>query len=134
MVKCLLREKTMRCYNHAGATAVGICKSCQKAVCITCVIDTGRGIACSEECETEVEELNQIVDRSKQIYGIGTTKQVLPTHVIMFAIFGILFLVFGMINVFYAENPDYFSAVMGAGFLFLALFSWLRNRKARINC
>jgi hypothetical protein len=54
----------MNCYQHNDNPAIGICKSCQKAVCTVCAIDTGRGIACSESCAEEVKALGELVERN----------------------------------------------------------------------
>jgi len=62
----------MNCFKHNDNSANGICKACNKAVCTECIIDTGNGIACSEECEKEVLDINKILDQSKQIYSIGS--------------------------------------------------------------
>jgi hypothetical protein len=55
----------MECYTHAGAVAVGACKSCGKGLCRACAVDVGNGLACPGACEQEVRALNQIVQRNK---------------------------------------------------------------------
>ena len=47
----------MNCFNHPGVPAVGICKACQKGLCMECAVDLGHGIACKNHRE-EVERLN----------------------------------------------------------------------------
>jgi hypothetical protein len=54
----------MKCFQHNENDSIGICKACQKALCASCVIDTGRGLACSQECANEVNDMNAIIDKS----------------------------------------------------------------------
>ena len=44
----------MNCFNHPNIPAVGICKYCQKGLCMECALDLGHGIACKNHRE-EVE-------------------------------------------------------------------------------
>ncbi len=77
----------MQCYQHNENVSVGLCKACQKAVCSVCATDTGRGLACSEPCSREVGVLNEIIDRSKQIYGIGSRSKLPPTGILFYLFF-----------------------------------------------
>lgn len=69
----------MHCYTHSSTSAVGICKTCFKALCPSCAIDVGNGLACRGDCEEKVRELNQMWDRSAKIYGIGRHKSWVPS-------------------------------------------------------
>lgn len=124
----------MNCYIHTNNQSVGICKACQKAVCKECAIDTGRGVACSEKCAEEVKVLNEIIDRSKHIYSIGSSKKALPTGIIMYGFFGIVFLGWGIYNSMKRTDPDYFAIIMGIGFIGIGLLAYMRNKKLNINC
>lgn len=124
----------MKCYNHPESDSVGICKSCQKAVCPSCAIDTGRGIACSRECELEVNDLNAIIDKSKTIYSIGTNSRLPPTGIILYLMFSIIFISWGVYNSIQWDRVDYFTLLMGAGFFAITVVSYNRNKKLNINC
>ena len=124
----------MKCYIHQEIDSVGICKSCQKAVCISCAIDTGKGIACSKECENDVYDLNAIIDKSKRIYSIGTSSKLPPTGIIMYFIFTLLFISWGIYNSMNRERIDYFTLLMGAGFLVITIMAYVRNKKLNLNC
>ena len=124
----------MNCFVHNENVAVGICKACQKAVCLTCAIDTGRGLVCSNKCQSEVTELNEIEDKSKRIYGIGSSHKLLPTGILLYLFFGIAFAGFGIFKILDKGKPDFFLFVMGGGFLLIGFIAWLRNRKLNINC
>lgn len=86
----------MNCYQHHDQAAIGICKACNKAVCPTCAVDTGRGLACCDVCAQEVEDQNQIIDKSKQIYGIGSTSKLPPSGILVYLFFGLVFTGFGV--------------------------------------
>lgn len=124
----------MHCFKHIEADAVGICKACNKAVCSSCAIDTGRGLACSEVCVKEVKEINEIVDRSKQIYSISSSSRLPPTGIIMFAFFGVMFTAWGIYNSTIRDRVDYFTIVMGLGFIAVTFIAYIRNKKLRMNC
>lgn len=124
----------MNCFAHQSDPAVGICKACQKAVCASCAIDTGRGLACSVECENEVKALNLIVDKSKRIYSIGTSSRIPPTGVLMFLFFGAVFTSVGIYNYIMKERFDFLSIAMGLGFIVFSLLSYIRNRNVNLNC
>lgn len=123
----------MHCYTHHEHQAVGVCKACQKAVCLDCVIDTGRGLACSPACEQEVKDINAIVDRSKTIYSIGKKNRLPQTGVLMFAFFGCMFTGIGIYHYLYKEYFDAVSIIMGLGFIAFAIFAYLRTRKLSLN-
>ena len=55
----------MKCFNHDGADAVAICKNCNKALCHTCAVDVGNGVACAGDCEQEVRSLNELIRRNR---------------------------------------------------------------------
>lgn len=125
----------MKCFNHEESDAVGICKSCQKAVCRACAIDTGRGLACSESCAEEIAAVNIIIDKNRRIYGIDRKSALLPTGVLMLLFFGMIFSVFGIIEITRGKGgtPDVFLFIMGAGCLVLGIIGWYRNRKLNLN-
>lgn len=124
----------MKCYNHNETDAIGVCKACYKSICAECAVDTGRGLACSDECVAEVCDLNEIIDRSKQIYSIGKDSKLPPTGILMFGLFGVMFVAWGIHNSMRWENVDIFTILMGAGFLIIAIISYIRTRKLKINC
>lgn len=62
----------MNCYRHPNVQAVGICKNCQKGLCVECAADVGNGLACRNQCEAAVLEINDIFQRTRnQYYRLG---------------------------------------------------------------
>jgi len=124
----------MNCYTHKEQNATGLCKACQKAVCPDCAIDTGRGLACSTQCAEEVGVLNIIVDRSKQIYGIGSSSKLPSTGIIMYFFFGLMFFGFGIYNSLNREQSDYLTIFLGLGFIVMSIFTYIRTKNLKLNC
>lgn len=124
----------MQCYRHNENVSVGLCKACQKAVCSVCATDTGRGLACSEPCSGEVGVLNEIIDRSKQIYGIGSRSKLPPTGILFYLFFALVSLGVGLYPLTYGKPVEWFLVLMGSGFLVFGTMSYVRTRKLRLNC
>ena len=125
----------MNCYHHTSLSAIGICKTCFKALCPECAVDVGNGLACKGSCEEKVRELNEMWNRSAKLYGIGTHKSKVPsTGVLLW-----LMLSLGMWGVtayaYFAQRQfDIYSFVMSVVFtigLGLAVYS---SRRTGLNC
>lgn len=54
----------MHCYFHPDRTAVGSCKSCCRALCNLYAVDVSRGLACKNNCEEDVRQLNHLIQES----------------------------------------------------------------------
>jgi hypothetical protein len=124
----------MKCFSHNENDAVGICKACNKAVCSQCAIDTGSGIACCSECEQEVLDINKIVSRSKQIYNIGTKGNAVPSGILVYIFFTVLFLGWGAFEYFFKSRVNEFIIVMGIGFGVMGIIMYRRIKKMDLNC
>lgn len=57
----------MKCYNHHESDAVGVCKNCNKGLCLNCAVDVGDGLACKNSCEQAVLDVNKIIQASKSV-------------------------------------------------------------------
>ncbi len=55
----------MKCFYHNSIDAVGICKNCNRGVCSECAADLKNGIACKNRCESEVQAVNELINRNK---------------------------------------------------------------------
>ncbi|HEX3870226.1 MAG TPA: hypothetical protein VHV77_07320 [Pirellulales bacterium] len=58
----------MICFNHPHLDAVGICKSCGRGLCHTCMTEVGLSCCCRDRCEADVATLNDLVERGRTIY------------------------------------------------------------------
>ncbi len=66
--------EVMNCYRHPASPAVGLCKSCYKALCSECAVDIGKGLACKNSCEENVRHQVEMSDRALKLYGIGAPR------------------------------------------------------------
>ena len=124
----------MKCFTHHEIDAVGICKACSKAVCASCTTDTGRGLSCSDACSSEIDQQNQIIDKSKKIYSIGEKAPFMPTGLIIHFFFGFLFSGFSIFNYFQQGSLEWFLLLMGLGFLVIGIIGWHKNKQLNLNC
>ena len=124
----------MKCFVHSDAVACGMCKSCHKGLCAECAFDSGEGLACKDSCEEKVDELNEMVSRSKKIYSIGTKPPLLSTATLMYLMFGILFIGYGAYRFFVTEITEGFSLLMGTAMLVMFAYALNKQRQTRLNC
>ena len=120
----------MNCYRHPNISAVGICKTCFKAVCPECATDVGNGLACKGSCEEKVLELNEMWERSAKIYGVGKhTSRIPSSGVLLWLLLSAAMWVTTGLS-YYRGELDYASLVMAVVFtagLGLAYFSAKRT-------
>lgn len=57
----------MNCFNHRDKPAVGLCKSCAKALCGDCVAELTNGLACKGTCESRVNMINRMLDSNAKV-------------------------------------------------------------------
>lgn len=125
----------MNCFIHQTSSAVGLCKSCFKALCPECAVDVGNGLACRGECELRVTELNQMWERSAKIYGVGRFKSRIPsTGVLLWGLIATAMWMVSAASYFLAHKTDVGSIVMAVFFSIafgLAVFS---ARRTGLKC
>lgn len=110
----------MHCFNHS-TDAVGICKHCQRALCVDCCTDLGDGLACKGVHEAEVSHLNALIQNSKKSYSSSPRAALFAPLFNLF--FGLAFLIFGVVQ------SETFPIVLGIGFLVFALASFAYNAR-----
>lgn len=94
----------MECYAHPNAAAVGVCKTCGKAICRHCARNLDFAVACSEGCAKEATEVNEVMQRAKRMYSIGPVSVRIPLVVTMYSLFGIVLLGWGAHNYWWADR------------------------------
>jgi hypothetical protein len=126
----------MNCYKHSHSSAVGLCKTCYKAVCYDCAADVGNCLACKDSCEEKVLELNEMWERSAKIYGVSKNKSRIPsTGVLLWLLLSVVMWVTVGID-YYATGhiADYVALIMAVVFtaaLSLAIYS---ARRTGLKC
>jgi len=61
----------MNCFNHRDVSAVGLCKSCGKALCPDCWTELTNGLACKDSCESRVNRINRMLDSNAQVMRVA---------------------------------------------------------------
>jgi hypothetical protein len=119
----------MKCFNHVGADAVGVSKSCGRGLCRDCVTQVGLSVSCKGGCETVVQTMNDLVERGRTAYTKTSATQ-MRTGIITILL-GTLFLIFGIATGI--RKPwDYFLPAAGILFALLGvslIFSALRLKQ-----
>ena len=65
----------MNCFNHSSEPAVGLCKSCFKALCRDCAVEVENGLACKKaNCQARVKLINRILDNNKRVLSAGNVQ------------------------------------------------------------
>jgi hypothetical protein len=112
----------MKCFKHPQADAVGICKHCCKGICAECVNDTAGGIVCSTQCQEEVQSIKNLLDRNKKSYGLMA--RVYSRNALLFALMGLAFIAFGMI-----QGKNVFLLSIGGLVLLTSVFTFVTARR-----
>ncbi|MBB1519555.1 hypothetical protein [Aquipseudomonas guryensis] len=111
----------MQCFNHPKE-AIGICKHCQRALCVDCCTDLKDGLACKGVHEAEVTHLNSLLQNTKKAYSSSPTASLFGP---IFNIFtGLAFIIFGI-----QSSSSNFLIVLGAGFFTFGLAIIIYNTK-----
>ena len=113
----------MKCFNHPDIDAVGICKNCNKGLCMDCLTEVENGIACTSTCVEEVKLVNSLINRSKKSYRTASGAHM--KNAFIYAVMGIVFIIFGLSN----ERLTWFLSVLGILFLVGAGLSFITANK-----
>ena len=108
----------MKCFNHPGTDAVGVCKSCGRGLCRECVAEVGLSCSCKGECEGVVAAMNELVERGRIAYQKSSAMQMRSG--ILVILLGGLFLFFGIAS-FSGERSIWNYFLLGTGVLFTIL-------------
>jgi len=124
----------MECFLHPSQTAVATCRSCGRAVCRSCARDLGFAIVCSDACATDASQLREMNERSKNLYGIGTTKRRVPLGPLMWGLFALLFGGAGVARWYVDGEVEWFLLMFGVVSTIIAIVSYRRVKDLQLNC
>ena len=123
----------MECMKHKVA-AVGVCKTCGRAVCRSCARDSGYAVTCSAECEMEAAKMHAMNAKAKNIYGLGDGKQPFPLAALIWGLFAALFGGLGIFQTISTGQADWVLLMFGGVFLCVAIVTYRRAKSLGINC
>lgn len=112
--------RAMNCFVHRSVTAVGVCKSCSKALCPECAAELKNGIACRDSCEERVNIINWIVDSNTR-YAAAANSHVRIVD-IMAIVFGFIFAAAAVLQ--FQQSPPFWTCMGTIGVLSLAFGLW----------
>ncbi len=117
----------MICYYHPDRPAVGMCKHCQRGVCIDCAALVDDSLACIARHEEEVRGLNLMAQR-----GVLQAKRVGSGYLrnaVFYALVGTLFAGFGLMQYRFLGLQAVFFMLIGLFLLYAAVTNYLESRK-----
>lgn len=126
----------MHCFSHRGTDAIGLCKTCCKAVCPACMREAEGGIVCSEACEVEHGQMREMNRRALRSYGIGSVQRGLPNSVMAPLLMGFGFVLGAGIIRATDDNsmPIILFFLLMSGVMWLGAFiAWRKFRENGIN-
>jgi hypothetical protein len=119
----------MECFVHTGRAAVGVCKSCGKALCRECADELNEGLACrSDACRRRLNLYNWIMDHNVHIVRDYSKRTQTAGWMLMGS--GGLVAVFSL-TLFYQRvggSPDVWILLLGAVALIISGFRLLRRK------
>jgi hypothetical protein len=117
----------MKCYNHSESDAIGICKNCNKGICLNCVTELKNGLACTATCIDEVNQINLLIHKGKLSYSTAAAAYFRSAY--LSGMMGLLFLFFGLRS----EGILNFLTCIGPIFLIAAAFGFIAAKKYKKN-
>ena len=117
----------MNCYYHPDQPAIGICKHCQRGLCIACAGDIDDSLACKDRHEEQVRSLDLLTVR--KLSQAGRVGSVYRRNAIFYFLVGILFAGFGLLQVRWLGWQGIFLFVIGLFLLYAAIVNYLESRK-----
>jgi len=125
----------MNCYYHPDKLAVGLCKYCQRGLCLEClalVISTSLNpsddsLACKNRHEAQVREMNTLMQMNLlQAKRVGSNY---IRNTVFYGSIGVLFTVFGASQLKWLGLQAAVYLMIGLALLWAALANYLESRR-----
>src|SRR5215207_589874 len=123
MLFASLAVKIMNCYYHPDKSAIGLCKYCQRGLCINCATNAGDSLACQNLHEEQVQSIELLMQKN-----ILQSKRVSSDYVrntIFYGSVGILFTVFGTSQLNWLGMQAVVYLLIGLALLWAAVANYL---------
>ena len=119
----------MNCYYHPNQPAVGLCKHCQRGLCLDCAADVDGSLACKDRHEEQVRALDTLTTRNLlQAERVGS---VYRRNAVFYSLVGLLFSGFGLTQIRWLGWQGIFLAAIGLFLLYAAAANYLESRNYR---
>ena len=119
----------MVCFYHPDKPAVGICKHCQRGLCVDCAIEIDDVLACKDRHEEQVRALEQLTARN-----LFQSKRVASAYIrnaIFYGLVGLLFAGFGLMQLRFLGLQAVFFILIGVFLLYASIANYLEGRKQK---
>lgn len=117
----------MICFYHPDRQAVGLCKHCQRGLCLECAADVDGSLACQGRHEGQVRALERLTARN--LLQAGRVGSVYRRNAVFYGLVGILFAGFGLLQVRWLGWQGLFLLAIGVFLLYAAIANYLESRK-----
>jgi hypothetical protein len=120
----------MNCFNHRDKPAIGLCKSCGKALCADCFHELPNGLSCKGSCEDRVNMINRLIDKITQT--LAARERLLRQYGLLMVLVGIGFIIFVIAySSVFANVPQipYFFVFIGGVFVVFGILILRRKEQ-----
>lgn len=117
----------MNCYYHPNQPAIGICKHCQRGLCVDCAALVDDSLACKDRHEKEVHALNQTAERN--LLASARTGANYRRNAWFYLLTGLVFAGFGIYQIRWLGLQGIFLSLIGAFLLYAAVANFVESRK-----
>jgi len=115
------------CYYHPDRPAVGLCKYCQRGLCVDCAALAGDSMACKGLHEEQVFAMEVLLQ--KNILQSNRVGSDYLRNTIFYGIVGLLFSAFGLSQIRWLGLQAVVYLMIGLALLWAALANYLESRK-----
>lgn len=117
----------MNCFYHPTTTAIGLCKYCQRGLCVDCAAVIDDVLACTHRHEDEVHQLEQLAARN--LFQSKRVRSSYTRNAIFYGLVGVLFAWFGYIQYRFIGLQAVFFMLIGLFLLYAATANYFESRK-----
>lgn len=114
----------MKCFVHQDRDAVGICKNCQKGLCIECAVEVENGISCQGKSQQENAANNLTIIKNRTLSQ--KTAAAHKINALVYLLIGIICLVTG---IYWCDMTSLWLLPCGAVMLIGAILSYRAANK-----
>jgi hypothetical protein len=119
----------MQCYFHPQRQAVGMCKFCQRGLCMDCAAVIDDVLACRNRHEEQVHRLEQLTARN--LFQSSRLASGYIRNAIFYGLTGAVFTAFGLWQLNWLGLQSAVFILLGGFLLYAALANYLEGRKFR---
>lgn len=117
----------MVCFYHPDRSAVGLCRYCQRGLCVDCAAPVDDSLACKGRHEESVHALEQMTARNiLQARRLGSAYL---RNAIFYGLVGVLFAGFGLMQLRWLGWQAVFFLLIGVFLLYAAAANYFESRK-----